>query len=509
MSKANQQPNIIWFMCDQLHPRTLGYMGDPVARTPNLDRLAELGTVFDRMFVQNSVCMPSRAIMWTSRYLRNLNMANGCPVLDPHETTLAEILQRAGYQTGLFGKLHLTPQVYTVETLQSDRPVSDAAAFCEAAGLGPAPADPVKRNYGFQETAHFEDHCKLWGEYYEWLQERAPEMLEAARISYTGPNPDFGRDSGCHDVGITDLTADVHPSAFIADCAIEFFKRCCREEKPCLAHVSFVDPHHPWNPPRDIAPHYPVEQMPLPAHRDPGENVHWPPSLAERMAPKQNYLCPTDPQKIQTVTAYNYALLETLDRAVGRVIEAVEQAGQMENTIFLFVSDHGEMLGNYGLLRKGSWHYDCMIQTPCFLTAAGRIPAGGHMEELTETIDLAPTLLGLAGLDIPDRMQGRNLAPALLNHADMPEKPWIYCEMFQTLWGPWTACQTIRTRTAKLNYFPIDRVGHLFDLENDPDERRNLWDFSEHRPLRDAMMANLLEELNRQIDGSPRVLSQY
>ena len=93
---SEKRPHIVWFLCDQLRWDALGYMGNAIVRTPNLDRLANQGVVFDHMYVQSTICMPSRACMHTSRYRQNLNMVNGCPVLDPWETTLPELLQRAG-----------------------------------------------------------------------------------------------------------------------------------------------------------------------------------------------------------------------------------------------------------------------------------------------------------------------------------------------------------------------------------------------------------------------------
>ena len=176
-----KRPHVVWFLCDQLRWDTLGFMGDGLARTPNLDRLAAAGTVFDNMFVQSPVCMSSRACMLTGRYLQSLSLANGCAILDPWETTLPELLQRAGWRTGHFGKLHLTPQQYTLQTLKEDAPVTDPARFWHAAGMAsPMPTDPTKRHYGFQEEVAFED--ALWGSYLPWLLERAPELADRMPI---------------------------------------------------------------------------------------------------------------------------------------------------------------------------------------------------------------------------------------------------------------------------------------------------------------------------------------
>ena len=267
-------------------------------------------------------------------------------------------------------------------------------------------------------------------------------------------------------------------------------------------NVSFVDPHHPWDPPAEIAEHYPPEDMPLPRQED--CPLEWPDSLAERAADFSG----VSPDLTRTVIAYYYAMIETIDRAVGKVVETIEEAGQLENTIFIFAADHGELLGDYGLFRKGSYHFDCMIKQPCFLTAPGQLPGGRRVEGLVESVDLAPTLLSLAGFEPYEGMQGEDMAEALRSGEPIG-KDRIYCEMYTAWWGPYVTCWTLRTEKAKLNYYPQDEEGHLFDLEADPEEIHNLWDSPDHRDLRDRMMGKLLRAQHEQADPLPKILSQY
>ena len=208
------RPHVVWIMADQLRADALGFMGNPHVRTPNLDRLAGGGVVFDNLYVQSSVCIASRACMFTGRYPRANRMAMGSSLLDPRETTVPEILQRAGYRTGLFGKLHLTPQQYTLKTLDSDRPITDAGVFVGPAGLPPMPDDPVKRNYGFQETVGFEDI--LWGEYRPWLAERDPSLpgyRDGMNRERNGWRSEF--EHSLRDVGVSPVPAALHPSMFL------------------------------------------------------------------------------------------------------------------------------------------------------------------------------------------------------------------------------------------------------------------------------------------------------
>lgn len=494
-----ESPHVVWICCDQLRADALGFTGNGIVQTPNLDRLAGRGVVFENMFVQSPVCMPSRGIMITGKYQRDIAMGNGTPLLHPREVTLPELLQQAGYATGMFGKLHLTPQQYTQQELGSDRPITDANVFLEAAGMPRWPDDPLKRDYGFQELARFEDI--LWGEYIDWVAARdadlAAKLPGHRKTLYRQPFPN----SPLADVALFDIPVELHPSMFIGESAADFFTRSQRRG-PCYMHVSFVDPHHPFDPPPEVAEHYPPEDMPLPKYADAG-NVEWPPSLTARAKDNSS----VTPEMTRTMIAYYYAMIELIDRSVGKVVEAIENAGQLDNTIFVFVADHGDLLGDSNLLRKGSYHYDCMIRTPCFLAAPG-VAGGRRVSGLAQTIDLAPTILGLAGQEVYAGMQGEDLSDKLREGAEI-DRPWTYTEMYTASWGPFVACRTIRTATAKLNYYPEDRVGHLFDLEADPDERNDLWSSPDHLELRHEMMANLLEELSRQADPLPPVQSQF
>lgn len=311
-------------------------------------------------------------------------------------------------------------------------------------------------------------------------------------VGFVGINPHRGKEV---------VQAELHPSSFIADGAVDFFRRRHHDE-PCFMHVSFVDPHHPWDPPAEIADHYPPEDMPLPDFRE--CPLEWPASLRERSGDFSDI----SDEHTRAVIAYYYGMIEMVDRAVGEVVEAIEEAGELENTVFMFTADHGELLGDYGLFRKGSYHFDSMIRTPCFLSAPGRLPAGRRVDGLVESIDLAPTVLSLAGIEPYEGMQGNDMASALGSGEDIG-KEHVYCEMYTAWWGPFVACWTLRTEEAKLNYYPQDEQGHLFDLNNDPDEINNLWDSVEHRGMRGRMMALLLRAQHEQSDPLPRVLSQY
>jgi arylsulfatase A-like enzyme len=309
------------------------------------------------------------------------------------------------------------------------------------------------------------------------------------------------------EVGTRPLPPELHPSWFVAESAAEFFARE-HATSPCLALVSFVDPHHPWDPPAEIAAHYPASEMPLPDHAETGA-LAWPLSISSRLSGA--HLGPGDdrPEVVRTVTAYYYAMIEMIDRAVGRVVDAVEWAGQIENTVFAFCSDHGEFLGSYGLYRKPSMHYDCLIRIPCFLSGPGVTSAGRRCAGLVEEVDLAPTLYEVLGIPAPAGLQGRSLAPALRGEAFAGRES-VYVQSIHCRdGGPFSNCLTVRTAEAKLNCYPGEGVAHLFDLLEDPAERRDLYADPGTSQLREAMTSLLIERLHGQRDPLPTPLSQF
>jgi arylsulfatase A-like enzyme len=404
------------------------------------------------------------------------------------------------------GKLHLTPQVYTYRDLKEDKPIIDARRLMPAAQLGDVVFDEPKLNFGFQHAVGFEDN--LWGEYVDWLEQRDPGVAAKVTRVRSGPWPAWKRlypDTMLGDAGPTTIPPDLHPSMFIGTQAADWFT-AHHAAGPCFLHVSFVDPHHPFDPPEEIAAKYPADRMPMPRYPDCGD-VRWPASLAARM-PSQQALATATPDMVRTTIGLYYGMIEMIDRGVGELLAAVEQAGQMDNTVFVFVADHGELLGDCGLWRKGSYHYDCLMRVPCFIAAPRGAGPARRIEDLVQAIDLMPTLLSMLGLPQPPGVQGRDLAqPLAAGHS--VAKEWIYCELFQAAAGPYVDVWTIRTPQAKLSWFPRDRTGLLFDLAADPDERRDRFADPACVSLRDELTATLLEEIRMQNDPLPRVLSQW
>lgn len=292
-ASQHRRPNVILIMADQLPADALGYAGNPIVRTPNIDRLAASGVAFDSAFTNCPVCMASRGAIHTGRYPSTLKMRS-MGVLVPDEVTIAETLRLQGYRTGLFGKLHFLPMVYTRDTLQCEYEPLDVEPYLEPAGIASAGTlaafrDPAKKQYGFDVSRGISD--LNWGHYLDWLEEKSPEhvAIHESENWPSGRRPDTYGNSPAQrmfypdvpDFFDSNMEVEFHPSRFVADRAIEFIREQASkpdtanpaseavdpgtaDPQPFFAHISFVDPHHPFNAPVGVKERYNPDDMPSP-----------------------------------------------------------------------------------------------------------------------------------------------------------------------------------------------------------------------------------------------------
>lgn len=498
------RPNVLWIMTDQHRADAVGYMGNDVIQTPHLDRLAAGAVVFEHAYCQSPVCMASRGSVFTGRYPQAIGI-RGMGLLPPAETTFPEVLRRRDYRTGAFGKVHLTPQQYTRQQLQSEYPTLDWRRFIGDAAIGDIPDDPVKTNYGFEEYVGDED--ALRGPFHDWLRREAPALRDA------GPGQRF--EGGPADLFVSPYPSSHHPTTFVARCAAEFIERQAQPApgQPWMAFCSFVAPHHPFAAPADQIARYPLGDVPLPAAKG-GVDIDRSricARLAEAIDESRLYSEEIQRRMVQ----HYYASISLIDDGVGLVLDTLRRTGQFENTIVVFVADHGEFLGHHGLWRKPSFHYDDTVRVPLLLAGGGLAPR--RETGLVELVDLCPTLLSLLDLPAPPGVQGRDWSRALRERQTVGRED-IYSDMydmdpmvFGKAGGPYAACLTVRSEAWKLNVYPdvATPCGQLFDLRSDPDETTNLFDAPAHRERRDEMMWRLMTRMHAQVDPLPLRLTQW
>ncbi len=498
-----KRPNILWIMTDQQRADSLGCLGNPLAETPNLDRLAAQGIVFGNTFCQSPVCMASRAVAFTGRYPGAIPV-RGMGILPPDEVTTPEVLQRQGYATGAFGKVHLTPERYTREVLKSEVPILDWRRFAEPARIRPIPDDPCKRNYGFQEHVGCED-C-LRGEHKAWLREVAPSLLEAPRQPVAG---------GPGDLYVSPFPAEYHESAFITRKTLDFIARQ-PANNPWFAFCSFIAPHHPFEAPREYIDLFDPAQFDIPDGTPESEQLLLPDRVRKAWHDMDHW---TEDGKRQVMRHYA-AAIRLIDDSVGKLIDALQRNGQLDHTIVVFTADHGEFACRRGLVRKPSLHYDDTLRVPLILRLPGAQGAGRRVDGLVELADLHPTLLGLAGIPLNPGVQGRDWSEALRRHnpigrddiySDMYDDPVDESRCLLVSGGPYMAVQTLRTPEWKLNLYPTTgpRFGQLFHLAEDPGECVNRYDDPACRTVREELLWQLNRRRFEQADPLPYVLSQW
>jgi len=492
--------NVLWIMVDQHRADCLGCMGNPVVRTPNLDRLAAEGTLFENAFCQSPVCMASRASVFTGRYPEAVRI-RGMGVLPPSETTFPEILQRNEYRTGAFGKVHLTPEKYTKQDLQSDVPILDWRRFAEEAAIWPIPPDPCKEDYGFQTHLGCDDACQ--GNFHAWLRREAPHLAER--------KPERFGEEAPGDLYVSPYPSEHHQSTYIASEAINFI-RSQDADKPWFTFCSFIAPHHPFEAPADQIARYDGADIPL-SSREIGVDMQDPP---DRIAGAIGEMWRYSEAVQRRILLHYYASISLIDDCVGRLLDTLQETGQRDNTLVLFVSDHGEFVGGHGLLRKPSFHYDEVVRVPLILRYPNNTP-GRNVSRLVELTDVYPTLLGLLGIPLNPGVQGMDWSAALGSgepigrpdiYSDMHDMDPMVCEKGG---GPYTCCRTFRTERWKLNVYPTAsfKSGQLFDLINDPAETTNLFHDPNYRDQREEMLWRMLQRVEANIDPLPLRLRQW
>lgn len=511
-----RKPNLILVMTDQQRADALSCAGNGIVRTPNIDRLAASGVLFERAFCNSPVCMASRGCIHTGRYPRSIRIP-GMGILPPDEITLAETLKRAGYRTGMFGKLHFLPEGYTRNNLKCDYEMMDVRPFLGPAGVlseatKAAAADPFKKNYGFDEGFPVADNN--WGHYLDWLAETSPEHVP----HHVSENWGSGRDGVGYGDGppakrlfhprVSDffdsnIPAELHPSYFIAEKAIEFVR--ANRDRPFFAHVSFVDPHHPFNAPMDFKDMYSPADMPPPAEFDRAKC--FPPGLPEGVAAAIAKRAGYSPEMFQWALANYYGMISHIDWCLGRLLDELDALGLADNTIIVFISDHGEFAGDHGLLYKGSLLFDGLWRIPFIVAGAKGLTAGRRIAGMVEEIDVYPTVMGLLGLDSHPGVQGRDLSGMLRGGPDVGAER-VTCELDDLPDRQYAATYAIRSERWKLIYYPLARTGMMFDLADDPGELRNLYFDDRYARVRRELTDDLLDHLYTSKDPLPIRLSQ-
>lgn len=464
--KVRNMKNILFICTDQLRSDSLGYINKNVI-TPNIDKIANEGFVFTNAFCSNPVCSPSRAAMITGRYAQNTGLWNIGVDLNEDENTLADYLLNAQYKTIAVGKTHFRAQ-------QKDKKGNSQEVEIR---------DRVRKRdntyFGFIETEITEDN--RIGKYFDYLKENGfdPSKLTA-------------------NTGINEIEEHLHQTYWIGKTSVEKIKNH-NFEKPLFLFTSFVDPHHPFDPIKkfvDMYENYTYENKISKEFLDKNRPIH----LIEQFGnywPGGGGISKFSDEEIQNITKLYYAMITFIDQEIGKILEALKEKGQLDNTVIVFTSDHGEYLGDHGLMYKGPFMYDSVIKVPLIIYYKGI--KSKFYNGIIENVDLVPTILDLLGLDIPYGIQGKSFKDVLLgNKEDIKKSAVITYDAHDR--GIFVKCY--RDKEYKLVIYANEEYGEMYDLINDPYEINNLFFNEEYINLKLDLMTKLSKRLI--IDSDPK-----
>jgi arylsulfatase A-like enzyme len=448
---------------------------------------------------------------------------NGIP-LSASIPTVPGALSAAGYRTHSCGKIHLScsRRGSDAETVEDRSGYPDLHALYKKGRLKEMPLP----YFGFDGVDLCEGHATTsWGHYNEWLKREHPEeaRLFFEEVPLEEPGPAFrvfNRKSFKWA-----LPAALHPMTWIADRTMDFLTDAAtRPGEPFFLVCSIQEPHSPFAPPREYAHRFDPAEVPGAIGRE-GELDELPPHFRamreEKITTSGNPAEPmnlTDPYRDECAAHY-FSLIEMLDDQVGRVLRKLEESGLRENTVVIFLADHGEALGDHGLWGKGPYHFDSVIRVPFLVSWPGQFPEGVVHDGLANLLDVGPTVLDLAGVAIPEGPScdppeapsapppwpGRSLVP-VLRGKDKTGAERTLVEMDEDYLG--FKMRTLVTRRYRITQYSGQPYGELFDLENDPQELHNLWNDPAHRELRDGLRLELLDEVLRTDSSLPRQINR-
>lgn len=499
---TRKRPNILLITSDQQHWNTLGCL-NPEISTPNLDRLASQGTIFPRAYCPNPTCTPTRASIITGMYPSQHGAYSLGTKLPEDVHTVGEDFQAAGYRTALVGKAHFQPLCSTEKypSLES-YPIMQDLEFWKGFSGPFYGFDHVELARNHTDEAHVGQHYAIW------LEEKGCSNWRDYFRPPTGNNSSQRRKWL--------IPEEFHYDAWIAERTNAMLESYQKNDEPFFLWASFFDPHPDYLAPEPWDTMYDPEKIAVPSIV-PEEHDKNPAHFGMTQEPNPDfgpwkktgwtlhgYLSHLhDRSELARDVAVYYGMVSLMDKYIGRILDRLEELGIADNTLVVFTTDHGHFFGQHGLVAKGAFHYEDMIKVPFIARYPGVIPEGAESAAMQTLVDLAPTFLSVAGIDIPGVMTGVDQS-AVWRGEDEAVRDHIIVENRHEP-------DTIHLKTYvdsryKLTVYYNQPYGDLFDLESDPGELNNLWADPDHAALKAELMMKLLfAEMGKEPVPMPRI----
>ena len=505
---------ILFITTDQQRYDTLGCNGGTLSRTPVVDGLAAQGINYRRAHPQSVVCMPSRSTMLTGQHPSTHGVwMNGVP-LPETAPSVAEVLHDAGYRTAIIGKPHFEPFLDPFGRFPEN-------TYARSGTFGP------HRGFEHFESATHGAAGQL--HYARWIATTHPEAMGMFYPVLDGAlevNAMGGGETGAPQVWDNAIPREWYHTDWVADRTIAWLDSLGAADD-WFCWMSFPDPHHPWDPPKDELHRVPWRDVDLPAGyiADAAEREavldtkprHWRAWYDGRVV--SNYEAPLSwvpatmtADQVREVNAVNAVEVELIDEAIGRVLAAIAARGWTDDVDIVFTTDHGELQGDFGLLFKGPYHVDALMRLPLIWRPA---PSSGvtpsDVTRPVGLVDLAPTFCTIAGLPVPQWMEGR---PLPVDDTDAEQRGFerVLTEWDSNLFGVDVHLRTIyRDGWVCSTYLPghshDGTEGELYDLADDPLQRVNRWDDPACAAMRSDLLADLWDHQPAMVSPLPRVVA--
>jgi arylsulfatase len=448
---SGDRPNILLIFTDQLRADAIGALGNSVIRTPNLDRICSEGIAFTNTYSPCPVCVPARMSMLYGQYPHATKCyENHYTIPEDEKQSFAAALTDAGYRTHAIGKCHHRPDPHALRGYQTRERQEEL------------PDSPDEDEYlKFLHNNGYSYVCDPYG--------IRGEM-------YYIPQP-------------SQLPQKFHPTQWVADRSVEFIEEQAQNHEPWMLFSSYIHPHPPFTPPNPWHQLYRTPQMPLPMVPDDVESLQIYINRFQNRYKHRGW--GIDVNLVLAIKAYYYACISFIDLQVGRLLDTLEKSGQLDNTLIMFTSDHGEYLGDYNCFGKRGMH-NPSVKIPMILRLPGRFPEGQLCDRPASLVDIFPTVLSAANTDIKThRADGTDLAEIAAGTSGRQI-------VFSQFKSAGEAVYMAANKGYKYFYSAPDNREFLFDLVEDPLETKNLAGISSSSEALTNMKRALFKHL---IDG--------
>lgn len=464
--------NVLFIITDQHRNDHMSCSGNPILKTPNLDKLASEGVRFTSAYVVNPICMPNRASIFTGLYPNMHGIRTAGMNLPESTPTFTETLRENGYHTIEIGKIHLNWSIRKIKEGATSNESGKNWVLKDIRSELPLPY------YGFEEVELLVGHGDICGGYYmDWLEEKGSEFIpiirKKAKIMFS--NPSYR----------TEIPEELYSTSYVNERTLAFLERYTKGDygdKPFFLNISYPDPHHPVCPPGKYFDMYKAEEIDLPTNFDDIESV----KEHKFLGPLLNnpffrgmILRITNEKEARDFITATYGSVTMIDNSIGQILAALEKLGLADNTLVIYTSDHGDLMAEHGIILKGPCPYNGILNVPLIWKVPG-VTKPAVTNSLASSIDISKTILNLLKIpkkEHPPDMQGVDLTPVLL---DPSKKVRDHClvehdeeiEMFKVK----ARLRHLITENYKLTiYNGLKGYGDLFDCKKDPEELNNLW----------------------------------